>query len=156
MGGKRVKYEVQKSNPNAMPGCEHGDCLACIDGRGKGGNCHKSNIQYELECTLCPPGECIYIGESSRKLYTRGKEHLDKYRSTKRNKESFIKKHQDEKHYGIEARFRGKVTGTFSDCLSRQVSEGVHILKCETNILNSKSEWHQPPLWRVQSQIVRD
>ena len=62
MGGKRVKYEVQKSNPNAMPGCEHGDCLACIDGRGKGGNCHNSNIQYELECTLCPPGECVYIG----------------------------------------------------------------------------------------------
>ena len=27
MGGKRVKYEVQKSNLTAMPGCEHGDCL---------------------------------------------------------------------------------------------------------------------------------
>ena len=93
MGGKRVKYEVQKSNPTATPGCEHGDCVACRDGRGKGGNCHKSNIQYELECKLCPPGECVYIGESSRNLYTRGKEHLDKYRSTKRNKDSFIKKH---------------------------------------------------------------
>ena len=27
MSGKRVKYEVQKSNLTAMPGCEHGDCL---------------------------------------------------------------------------------------------------------------------------------
>ena len=110
-----------------------------------------------MECLLCQPGEgSVYIGETSRNLYTRGREHLDKYRSTKRNKDSFIKKHQDEKHYGCEAEFRAKVTGTFSDCLSRQVSEGVHIRRSDKNILNSKSEWHQPALWRVQSEIMRD
>ena len=113
---------------SATPGCDHGNCLACVDGRGKGGNCHKSNVQYEMDCLLCPPGqESVYIGETSRNLYTRGREHIDKYRSTKRNKDSFIKKHQDEKHGGCEAMFRAKVTGTFRDCLSRQVSEGVHM-----------------------------
>ena len=49
------------------------------------------------------------------------------------------------------------VTGTFRDCLSRQVSEGVQIRRCAgfTNIMNSKSEWHQPVLWRVISEIER-
>ena len=31
MGGKRVRNEVQKSNPTATPGREHGDCVACLD-----------------------------------------------------------------------------------------------------------------------------
>ena len=98
-GGRTIKQEVQRSNPTATAGCDRGDCLACLDGRGKGGNCQKSNVQYEMECLLCQPGEgSVYIGETSRNLYTRGREHLDKYRSTKRNKDSFIKKHQDEKH----------------------------------------------------------
>ena len=55
-GGKTVKQEVQRSNPTATAGCDRGDCLACLDGRGKGGNCQKSNVQYEMECLLCQPG----------------------------------------------------------------------------------------------------
>ena len=156
-GGRTVKQEVQRSNPTATPGCDHGDCLACVDGRGKGGNCQKSNVQYEMECLLCPPGEgAAYIGETSRNLYTRGKEHLQKYQSLKRNKDSFMMKHQDEKHAGREAMFRAKVTGTFRDCLSRQVSEGVYIRRSDKQVLNSKSEWHQPALWRVQSELLRE
>ena len=114
-------------------------------------------MQYEMDCLLCPPGqESVYFGETSRNLYTRGREHLYKYHSTKRKKDSFIKKHQDEKHGGCEALFKAKVTGKFRDCLSIQVSEGVHIRRSETNILNSKGEWHQPALWRVWSEITRE
>ena len=47
LGGVPVKRLMQKSNPTATPGREHGDCVACLDGRGKGGNFQKSNIQYE-------------------------------------------------------------------------------------------------------------
>jgi hypothetical protein len=157
MGGRTIQNEVQRPNPTGSPGCSNVDCLACVEGRGQGGNCLKNNVQYELECRLCPlDDKCVYVGESARNLYTRGKEHIEKYRSHKRNKDSFIKKHQDEKHDSQPADFKAKVTGVFRDCLSRQVSEGVCIRRCDKNILNGKSEWHQPPLWRVQNEVVRE
>ena len=90
------------------------------------------------------------------RLHTRGREHIDKYQSVKRNPDSFIKKHQLEKHSDLPADFSAKVTGSFRDCLTRQISEGVHIRRCDGTVLNSKSEWHQPPLWRVQSEVIRD
>ena len=148
---------MQKSNPTATPGCPYQDCLACKGGRGEGGCCLKSNVQYQLECGLCTEEEKgIYIGESSRNLYTRSKEHIGKYMSRKSQADSFITKHQDEQHDGGEADFRAKVTGVFRDSLSRQVSEGVHIRRGGRSILNTKSEWHQPALWRVQSELIRD
>ena len=115
LGGVPVKRLLQKSNPTATPGCDSADCLPCSSGRGKGGNCRKSNVQYQLEFDLCPDTAdgCIYIGESSRNLYTRSKEHIAKYESRKQNKDSFIKKHQIEVHNDRPAKFNAKVTGMF-------------------------------------------
>ena len=155
-GGQSIKQEVQKSNPTRTPGCHFNDCLACKNGRGEGGMCLRSNVQYELGCQLCDEEDrAIYIGETSQNLYTRSREHLQKYRSKKGGQDSFIKKHQDEKHNGREAEFNARVTGIFADSLSRQVSEGVNIRRGGQSVLNSKSEWHQPALWRVQSELMR-
>ena len=98
----------------------------------------------------------MYIGESNRNLYTRSREHMKKYQSRKSRAESFIKKHQDKEHIGTEPEVEAKVTRVFRDSLSRQVSEGVFIRHGGQSLLNSKSEWHQPPLWRVQSEMLRD
>ena len=156
-GGTAIKHTVQISNPTATPGCPYNDCLACKHGRGGGGRCLKSNIQYQLECRMCDEEEKgVYIGESSRNLYTRSKEHTSKYRSKKRKGDSFIKLHQDEHHDGAEADFKAKISGTFRDALSRQVSEGVYIRRGGRSILNSRSEWHQPAIWRVQSELMRE
>ena len=87
-GGRTIKSHFQKSNPTSSPGCDNDDCLACQDGRGKGGSCLRSNVQYELSCNQCPEDDkCIYIGETSRNLYTRAKEHIGKYRSQSKNSE---------------------------------------------------------------------
>ena len=43
----------------------------------------------------------------------------------------------------------------YNDCLTRQVTEGVFIRRCGTTLMNTKSEWHQPPIWKVQSEILR-
>ena len=156
-GGRSVVQHVQKSNPTATPGCDNADCVACKGGRGAGGNCLKSNIQYQFRCQLCPDTDsCVYIGESSRNLYTRGREHVQKYNSKKQCHESFMWRHQQEKHAGLEPDFEAKVTGMFKDCLTRQVSEGVSLRRSDSRVLNSKSEWHQPALWRVQNEIVRE
>ena len=55
-------------------------------------------------------------------------------------------KHQLECHNSQPAAFTAKVTGEYRDCLTRQVAEGVAIRWC-------KSEWHQPSLWRVRSEL---
>ena len=124
-----------------------GLCVACKATRGAGGNCLKFNIQYEFRCQLCPDTDsCVYIGESSRNLYTRGKEHMQKYNNKKQCHESFIWRHQEEKHAGAQPAFGAKVTGMFRDCLTRQVSEGVSLRRSDMRVLNSKSEWHQPAL----------
>ena len=156
MGGRSIKNQLQRSNPTRTKGCPNGDCLPCSEGRGKGGNCLKSNVTYEMECKLCVgEGRCVYIGETSRNLYTRAKEHMDKYRSVT-CQDSFVKQHQAEAHPNEPAAYTAKVTGEFRDCLSRQVSEAIQIRRTDVPVLNSKSEWHQPALWRVQSEIIRN
>jgi hypothetical protein len=154
-GGRTVKSLLQKSNPTATIGCTAEDCIACNGGdRGAGGNCRKNNVTYEIECGMCQGDErSVYVGETSRNLYTRGAEHSKKYEGGKQD--SFLQKHQQEKHQGRPAVFTAKVTGKFQDCLSRQVAEGVEIRRCAANLMNTKSEWHQPPIWRIQSEILR-
>jgi hypothetical protein len=161
-GGVTVKHNIQKSNPLASPGCTDSDCVACKSGRGEGGPCRKSNVGYEMECALCDDvaaqtedqdSRTTYIGETSRNIYSRGKEHVYKYSTA--HTDSFMWKHQREVHDSQPAAFNTRVTGSFRDCLSRQVAEGVAIRRCKTAVLNSKTEWHQPSLWKVRSELEK-
>ena len=152
-GGKTLKREFQKSNPTATPGCAKNDCLCCAERRGKGGQCHKANVNYEVECKLCPENRrAKYIGETSRNLYTRMAEH----NHGEHEEGSFMRKHLEEHHTGEQGNFEARVTHTNKDCLTRQVREGVIIRKTGSNAMNTKSEWHQPSLYRVHSEVVRD
>ena len=153
-GGDPVKSRVQRSNPTETAGCDSQECLPCKSGRGVGGNCRGCGVNYELECQLCTDGQkSLYLGESARNLYTRGTEHLDNYRN--RSNKSFMKKHQDSKHQGQEGNYTAKVTSRTRDCLTRQVMEAVQIRRCQVPVLNSKTEWHQPALYRIQNEIFR-
>ena len=76
--------------------------------------------------------------------------------SRKDDEESFIKKHMDDCHPGEESKFEARVTHSNKDCLSRQVREGVLIRRCTMPILNSKSEWFQPPIFQIQNEIIRE
>ena len=152
MGGRTLKREFQKSNPTAPPGCTKEDCLCCNEERGKGGQCHRSNVNYRIECKLCPEeNRAVYIGETSRNLYTRLAEHFD----GSNNDGSFMKKHMEEYHEGEEVNFEGRVTHSNKHCLTRQVREGV-LIKQGGKIMNTKSEWHQPSIYSVRREVVRD
>ena len=153
-GGRTVKRALQKSNPTASVGCESGDCLACKGGRGTGGPCRRSNVVYEMVCQICPEdNQAVYLGETARNLYTRGREH--KGNLEKKRQESLMYKHQTEVHNGMEGEYKAKVKCSFNDTLSRQVAEGVLIRRCQKNVLNSKAEWHQPALWSVRNELCR-
>ena len=47
------------------------DCIVCVE--GEGGRCRVNGVTYKLTCKGC--GE-VYIGQSSKNAYTRGKEHV--------------------------------------------------------------------------------
>ena len=160
VGGRTMKRELQRSNPTATPGCSEEDCIACNVERGKGGKCRSNNVNYEIECHLCPEeNRPVYIGETSRNLYTRGREHMSSGRRTGNEGEresTFVRKHVEEYHQGMEADFRGKVVKQNKDSFSRQVREGVFIRRSTRNMMNSKSEWFQPPIYCIRSDLVRE
>ena len=153
MGGRTLKAEMQKSNPTATPGCQKEDCLPCSNGRGKGGKCHKSSVNYQIECLECPKDQRpVYHGETSKNLYTRSLQHM----GNRSHEDSFMKKHEVEKHDGRAVKFGAKVTHTNRDCMSRQIREGTQIRRCEKPILNSKAEWFQPPVYRIRNEVVQE
>ena len=150
MGGKTLKRELQRSNPTATPGCTKQDCIGCRRKKGEGGPCHKNNVNYEIECEICKDSKpTVYIGETSRNLYTRGGEHL----GMREDIDSFMNRHMKERHEGEEDNFVAKVTHSNKDCLTRQVREGVLIRRCEREVMNSRTEWFQPPLFRIRTEI---
>ena len=158
VGGRTLKSELQRSNPTATPGCRKEDCVGCNVERGKGGKCHKNNVNYEMECQLCPEGSRpVYIGETSRNLYTRCKEHVGNEASeTEGDESSFIKSHMEAHHRGIESKFSARVTHSNKDSFTRQIREGVLIRRSGKTLLNSRSEWFQPPIYRVHHEMVRE
>ena len=149
IGGRTLRSEIQRSNPIATPGCSKTDCLGCKDERGKGGKCHKSNVNYQISCQKC---EKVYIGETSKNLYTRALQHVQ----NKKEDDSFMDRHFQDEHRGEEKQFAAKVTHTNKHCLTRQIREGVLIRRAEKPLLNSRTEWFQPPLFRIQSEVVRE
>ena len=76
---------------------------------------------------------------------------MNKFES--RKTDSFMLKHQTNNRPGPPIDFQAKVIGTFNDCLSRQVAEGVEIRRCEYQVMNAKTEWHQPALWKIRSEV---
>ena len=69
------------------------------------------------------------------------------------NISAFTSKHQDSEHRGQELDYKARGTARTRDCLSKQVREAVLISRSDKIILNSKSEWHQPALFRVHQEI---
>ena len=156
-GGVTLRSQLQKSNPTETPGCDDEECLGCSTEKGKGGKCRRNNINYVMECQMCPEGNRpVYIGDTSRNLFTRCKEHMGSSRNVDDAESSFIRKHMVESHGGREGKFEARVTHTNKDSLTRQIREGVLIRRAGGNVMNTKSEWFQPPLFRVRSQIVRE
>ena len=91
----------------------------------------------------------IYVGESSRSMYERTKEHIADARAG--NEDSHIAKHWAEQHRGEDMPkypFQFKIIKSFQDSLSRQVSESVRI-DMRNGVLNSKAVYSRNKLPRL-------
>ena len=129
--------------------CHWKDCPACAYPDKRGSKCRQNNIVYESVCLVCEKevGEGTrqssklgkYIGETSRCLAERSREHVQLYRNA--DERSFMLKHWALEHSEStdQPSFKFKVLKSFKDPLSRIITEAVLIDRYST--MNSKSEW---------------
>ena len=132
--GIAIKRLLQKSDPFKPRQCEREDCPVCkTDGKGL---CNRESVTYEKKCNN------VYVGETLRSAYTRGKEH-SKLLGNKEER-SALWKHCREKHSSEIKQFQMNVTGVYSNnAMLRQIAKGVKINDVdEDSLMNSKNEWN--------------
>ena len=95
-------------------------------------------------------GKGIYVGESARSMYERGREH------EKDKEDRLVESHQI-KHWQLDhpeledpPKFHFKIVSTFKDPLTRQLAESVRIERRGVEILNSRSEYSRCRVPRLQ------
>ena len=79
---------LPSTNPWGPPNCERLDCVPLGQGDDNRLDCRKINLLYENRCEMCnttekkekggqflKAGKGIYVGETSRSLYERAREH---------------------------------------------------------------------------------
>lgn len=133
--------------------CGREDCLVHMnDGKGR---CDREGVVYRGTCIICEEGgkKALYIGESGRSAYARGKDHLKAIENPQSNTHNAFVKHMAEEHGEEEAKFRMDIIKAFDKPLERQVREGVEIMRMNADIrLNSKLDFIQPGMRRVAFQ----
>ena len=162
--GTFVRNTLPNTNPWAGAHCSRMDCTTCNQGLDKLPDCTKRSLVYESICVDCNPtargkGELevmeqeqpsIYVGETARSMYERGKQHWEAWRS--RREDSHIHKHMELHHGGKQnPNFVFKVVQYHRSALSRQVGEAVRIRRREGEggVLNSKSEYSRCRITRL-------
>ena len=153
--GMNVKRQLQKSYPFEKKKC--GDkCFVCIS-EGKG-NCKRSNVSYEIVCTRegC---ESVYIGETCRNGYCRGREHLRGLE--KGDEESVLVEHIRDQHQNDMSRppchqFKMNITECHNTALDRQVTEAVKIDMSTKPTLNRKHGFRANSVLKLSSTLSRN
>ena len=148
--------------------CGRTDCVTCEQGVEELPPCTMKNVLYENICVECNPGgsskgelerprediPTIYVGETSRSLFERAKEHWAgmKGGATKNH----MIKHVTLEHDGREPKFVLKLIRQFKSALARQVAEAVRIRRRggEGGILNSKGEFNRCHIPRLRVEEV--
>ena len=149
--------------------CGREDCQPCGTGEKRNPNSKQSNIVYESRCKACNKEKDasslqegkendhqekqikkgIYIGETSRSLFERSREHVKNAMDLEQGShmvKHWLSVHGEEKEC---PQFVFKILGTYKDCLSRQVSEAVKIHYSPDELLNSKNEYNANCIARV-------
>ena len=160
----RSKFPLYNLWEGALCGREQ--CIPCSQGAEFVQQCTANSVVHENICKTCNPEAggkrevevvedrvpTAYIGETSRSIMERTKEHWEAYRN--RNKESHLHKHQEMEHEGAPPEFIMRVVGRAKSALERQTKEAVRIRRRggEGAILNSKAEFNRCFIPRLQLQ----
>ena len=160
--GMALSRLLPSTNPWGAGDCGRQDCPVCEQGDEVPQNCKKRNILYESSCQICQVdgkisekkrmenSKGVYVGESSRSLYERSKEHQKD--GKEHAEDSHQWKHWTSEHQDIggDPQFKFRIVSTFRDPLTRQLAESVRIERRGVDILNSKSEYSRCRVPRLQ------
>jgi hypothetical protein len=147
-GGKKSDRDVQ-SDPLGVKNCGYLDC-EIHKHPGAKGDCMGVNFGYSQTCIPCEEkGKLsVYLGETAQSVYLRGLQHRSTLDS--HSEMSAMWKHSQIEHQSVKTDFRMEITGKFKTPLTRLEDEAVRLDLSEADItLNSKTQWHQPPLIRL-------
>jgi hypothetical protein len=137
--GRSMRQLLTTSNPFTNGRCPNENCCVCTRCSPNTKHpCKTRECVYEIKCNTCSH---TYIGETSRSLEERIKEHLHLYDT--QNKNSVLFQHASEKHTAQQdhvqwsVRVRAKCP---SDAALRQATEAT-LISIEKPTLNKKSEF---------------
>ena len=151
--GASMKSQFPTSNLWDGQKCGRKDCVTCEQGAEMLPDCTSTSLVYENVCGTCNPGAgtdkelvevksdvpTMYVGETSRSIFERSKEHWGAWRS--RDDASHIHKHQVEVHGGAEnPKFYMRAVRNYRSALSRQIGEVVWIRRRGGSRLYSKQQ----------------
>jgi hypothetical protein len=134
-GGTQLQSVL--SNKNLWKGakCGRGDCHPCLQPSEVTQECRTTNIVYESMCSTCNPDgktnltglqDQAYVGESSKSLKERAKEHHADFSA--RHEDSHMLKTWTGSHQGQEPPiFHQQVVRQYKTSLARQIGEAVRI-----------------------------
>ena len=123
---------------------------------------------YETKCRLCKAvgKTATYIGETSRSLFKRQKEHIEDCLSSGSVK-SHMKNHWAESHQAESGRletidqvaeaYEVKIVEKFKTALQRQIGEAIHIRRAQGTLFNDKEEYNrcELPMLSVSKQTQK-
>ena len=143
--GKKLKSLLWRADPWGGVTCMDLSCPLCSEDGDKP-VCKVSNAIYSNTCKVCKKEgkSAQYIGETSRTLLERSKEHVRDRGDHK--KTSHMREHASEYHPWEEVQYKFDLLRSCSTPLERQVCESVTIklLKREgVQIINSKTEYNR-------------
>ena len=137
--GTSVKRSVVKSNPFGKQPCE---CEVCKLGLPSKFNCKQRGVVYQVQCQgRRGDDNCTstYIGETSRSVGERFREHVEKYKSHEPKSVFWI--HANERHDGnIQPIGLSVLSSHPEDAMLRQITEAINI-EVKKPDLNRKDEW---------------
>ena len=155
--GTKLVRLLQKNDPFKRSKCKDEErCMICS--RGNNGACRETGVTYQISC-LSDAGsetECkaMYVGETGRNGYTRGRQHQEDYRHERES--SALWKHCVQEHDSVRQDFQMRVIDRVrNDPTRRQILEATRIRKIPNDSrMNSRGEWNSNRVPRIS--IERD
>ena len=156
--GKSLERCIVKTDPFNGNQCLDKTCLPAQNKNNKI-SCRMNNIGYRIPCKICikEGKNGIYIGETGENMHVRMKSHLTKFNSKKphiRDSSAFFK-HLQNTHGGLKEGqgfadcFFVEIVKAYKKPMTRQTEEGTFMINTDGELLNSKTEWHQPKIVRT-------
>ena len=142
-GGNKLKDQLIKLDPFPKDNCGKEDCSItnCKE------KCFQAHVNYNIICKSCENEkkdiQYVYMGESSRGCYIRGKQHFDAYR----NKHGFMYDHDVGEHGGRgDVVFQMERVNIDSDPMRRIIRESIRIRNARKSanvvqLMNRKEEY---------------